>query len=69
MRRLASIFVLPLLMLASGQFALAVSSAADAPHVHVQLIVPASAINRGADADAGLYFKIDPGWHTRVSRP
>ena len=63
MRRLASIFVLPLLMLASGQFARAVSSAADAPHVHVQLIVPASAINRGADADAGLYFKIDPGWH------
>ena len=63
MRRLASIFVLPLLMLATGQLARAVSSAADAPHVHVQLVVPASAINRGAAADAGLYFKIDPGWH------
>jgi thiol:disulfide interchange protein DsbD len=63
MRRLASIFVLPLLLLASGQFARAVSNAADAPHVHVQLIVPASAINRGAAADAGLYFKIDSGWH------
>jgi thiol:disulfide interchange protein len=63
MRRLASIFVLPLLLLASGQFARAVSNAADAPHVHVQLVVPASAIHRGTSADAGLYFKIDPGWH------
>ena len=64
MRRLASIFLLPLLLVATGQFARAVSSAAaDAPHVHVQLVVPASAINRGAAADAGLYFKIDPGWH------
>jgi thiol:disulfide interchange protein DsbD len=62
MRRLAFIFVL-MLLLASGQFAGAVSNAADAPHVHVQLVVPASAINRGASADAGLYFKIDPGWH------
>jgi thiol:disulfide interchange protein len=43
--------------------AIAVSNSADAPHVHVQLVVPASGLNRGAAADAGLYFKIDPGWH------
>lgn len=62
MRRLASIFAL-LPLLAFGLPARAVSNAADAPHVHVQLVVPASAINRGGAADAGLYFKIDPGWH------
>jgi thiol:disulfide interchange protein DsbD len=62
MRLLRSIFVLTLL-LAAGLVARAVSSSADAPHVHVQLVVPASAFNRGEAADAGLYFKIDPGWH------
>jgi thiol:disulfide interchange protein DsbD len=41
----------------------AVSNSADAPHVHVQLVVPVSALNRGQATDAGLYFKIDLGWH------
>jgi thiol:disulfide interchange protein DsbD len=62
MRRLASIFAL-LPLLASGLSARAVSNSADAPHVHVQLVVPASAFNRDTSTDAGLYFKIDPGWH------
>jgi thiol:disulfide interchange protein len=62
MRILRSIFGV-FLALAAGLPALAVSNSADAPHVHVQLLVPASALNRDAAADAGLYFKIDPGWH------
>lgn len=49
--------------LASSLPALAVSNSADAPHVHVQLVVPAAALNPGKATDAGLYFKIDPGWH------
>jgi thiol:disulfide interchange protein DsbD len=54
--------VLPLL-LAAGPLAQAVSNSADAPHVHVQLVVPTSGLTPGKAADAGLYFKIDPGWH------
>ena len=49
--------------LAPGRLAVAASSSADAPHVHVQLVVPMSGFNPGTTADAGLYFKIDPGWH------
>jgi len=62
MRILRLIFV-GLLGLAAGLPAGAVSNAADAPHVHVQLVVPDSALNRGQAAKAGLYFKIDEGWH------
>ena len=49
--------------LAAGLPALAVSNSADAPHVHVQLVVPASTLARGQAANAGLYFQIDSGWH------
>jgi thiol:disulfide interchange protein len=62
MRLFASIAALPL-VLATGLAAHAVSNSADAPHVHVQLVVPAPALNLGKAADAGLYFKIDSGWH------
>jgi thiol:disulfide interchange protein/DsbC/DsbD-like thiol-disulfide interchange protein len=62
MRLFRSIFAL-MLALAASLPARAVSASADAPHVHVQLVVPVSAFNRGQAADAGLYFKIDPGWH------
>jgi thiol:disulfide interchange protein DsbD len=62
MRLFASIVALPML-LAAAIPAHAVSSSADAPHVHVQLVVPASTLALGKPADAGLYFKIDPGWH------
>jgi thiol:disulfide interchange protein DsbD len=72
MRILRSIFVLPIFaffLLAAALPALGLSTSpasgsADAPHVHVQLVVPASAFDRGVrGAGAGLYFKIDPGWH------
>jgi thiol:disulfide interchange protein/DsbC/DsbD-like thiol-disulfide interchange protein len=62
MHRFRFIFVL-LLLLAAGLSAHAVSNSADAPHVHVQLVAPDSALNRGAVAKAGLYFQIDAGWH------
>jgi thiol:disulfide interchange protein/DsbC/DsbD-like thiol-disulfide interchange protein len=62
MRISTSIFVLPLLFAAVPPVQ-AVSNSADAPHVHVQLVVPESGFKPGAAADAGLYFKIDQGWH------
>jgi len=62
MRLTASILALPLLLVAVPP-ANAASSSADAPHVHVQLVVPASGFKPGTAAEAGLYFKIDQGWH------
>jgi thiol:disulfide interchange protein len=50
-------------LLVAGKLALASSSSADAAHLHVQLVVPASALSAGDSADAGLYFKLEPGWH------
>jgi len=50
-------------MLAAGLPAQAVSNSADAPHVHVQLLVLPQGLTRGEPADAGLYFKLEPGWH------
>lgn len=41
----------------------AVSNSADAPHVHVQLMVVPQALSQGETAAAGLYFKLEPGWH------
>jgi thiol:disulfide interchange protein DsbD len=51
-----------LILLAAGLPAHAVSDSADAPHVHLRLLVP-QGLNRGEPADAGLYFKLEPGWH------
>lgn len=50
-------------LLAAGLPALAASSSADAPHVHVQLMVLPQELSRGGTASAGLYFRIEPGWH------
>src|SRR6516162_8056727 len=52
-----------LLLLAAGLPVRAVSSSADAQHLHVQLVVPEPALVRGESAPAGLYFKLEPGWH------
>uniref|UniRef100_E6QN60 Thiol:disulfide interchange protein-like protein n=1 Tax=mine drainage metagenome TaxID=410659 RepID=E6QN60_9ZZZZ len=37
-------------------------ASADAPHVHVALVAPGELV-RGAMTEAGLYFKLEPGWH------
>jgi thiol:disulfide interchange protein DsbD len=50
-------------VLAASLPALAASSSADAPHVHVQLMVLPQGLNRGEAADAGFYFKLESGWH------
>jgi thiol:disulfide interchange protein len=62
MRRFSLIFVL-FAALSAALFAHAASSSADAPHLHVQLIVPAAQLNLGESSNAGLYFKLEPGWH------
>ncbi|HTJ30908.1 MAG TPA: protein-disulfide reductase DsbD domain-containing protein [Acidobacteriaceae bacterium] len=41
----------------------AASSGADAMHLHVQLVAPNAQLTPGETADAGLYFKLEPGWH------
>jgi thiol:disulfide interchange protein DsbD len=62
MRRFRLIFGFTFLCVAAGS-AFAASNSADAAHLHVQLIVPAAQLNRGASSNAGLYFKLEPGWH------
>jgi thiol:disulfide interchange protein DsbD len=61
--RIADSIFASCLLLAAGLPARPVSNSADAPHVHVQIVVPSSGLSRGQAADAGLYFKIDQGWH------
>ena len=38
-------------------------ASATAPHLTVQLAVPPAQIYPGQNFTAGLYFKLDPGWH------
>jgi thiol:disulfide interchange protein len=52
-----------LVLLAAGLPAFATSNSADVEHLHVQLVVPASSLTPGETAKAGLYFKLEPGWH------
>jgi thiol:disulfide interchange protein DsbD len=62
MRRFRFIFGLAF-MCAAASTVFAASNSADAAHLHVQFIVPAAQLNRGASSNAGLYFKLEPGWH------
>lgn len=36
---------------------------ANAPHLSVRLVVPPEQVYPGENFTAGLYFKLDPGWH------
>src|SRR5579863_6937203 len=39
-------------------------AATDAAHVRVELLVPGSALGRdGKPNEAGLFFRLEPGWH------
>jgi thiol:disulfide interchange protein DsbD len=63
------VFVLSLLA-APGLPLLAASSAADAPHVRVELLVPSDNLYRDASLnDAGIHFKLEPGWHIYWKNP
>ena len=57
-----AMLALSALLMAAKQ-ACAVSDSAEAPHVHVQLIVLPPVLGLGETAQAGLYFKIEPSWH------
>src|SRR3974390_2393617 len=62
MRQLRTILAL-MLFLAAGAPGRAASSAADGLHLHVQLVFPSATLNQGQSANAGLYFKLEQGWH------
>jgi thiol:disulfide interchange protein len=60
----SKLFLLAAILLLAGVPGFAVSNSADGPHVHVQLVAPDPSIGvRGQPARAGLYFKLEPGWH------
>jgi DsbC/DsbD-like thiol-disulfide interchange protein len=46
-----------------GAVVFAASPSADVAHLHVQLVVPERLLGVDSSADAGLYFKLEPGWH------
>ena len=55
------------LCLAAGAYA---SSSIDAPHVHVELLIPGDTLySKAAHNDAGIYFKLEPGWHIYWKNP
>jgi thiol:disulfide interchange protein DsbD len=62
MRPSRLIFVF-LFLLAAGLPVLAASSSADAAHLRVQLVVPEDQLYPSGSNVAGLYFKLEPGWH------
>ena len=61
--RVPRFFLALLAALLPGASAVAASSSADVAHLHVQLVVPQTTLSPGEPADAGLYFKLEPGWH------
>jgi len=62
MRRFRLIFAL-IAVLAAVPLAFAASNSADVAHLHVQLVVPNQNLNTGTPVNAGLYFKLESGWH------
>jgi thiol:disulfide interchange protein len=58
-----------LFVLAIGMPAFAASNSADVAHLHVQLIFPHSDLYPGGQNQAGLYFKLEPGWHVYWQNP
>jgi thiol:disulfide interchange protein DsbD len=69
MSRLRFIFAL-LVAFAVAPLLRAASDSADLPHVHVQLVVPGDALYKSEKLnDAGLYFKLEPGWHIYWKNP
>jgi thiol:disulfide interchange protein len=67
MRFFRSIFAIASLLTAAS-YAFAATSSADLPHVHVQLISPDAQFHPGSNS-AGLYFKLESGWHVYWKNP
>ena len=69
MRSLRSIVALAFLLVGALP-SYAATGSADLPHVHVQLVMPDPAIGvQGKPAKAGLYFKLESGWHVYWKNP
>src|SRR5664280_166020 len=68
MRLSRLILAIPLLFTA-GLPARAASSSADTDHVHVQLVIPEKQLSTAEENEAGLYFKLEPGWHIYWKNP
>ncbi len=62
MRHFRLIFAL-IAALAAVPLAYSASNSADVAHLHVQLVVPDQNLNIGTAMNAGLYFKLESGWH------
>ena len=61
---------LPALGQSAATFAtLSAKASADEPHVHVQLVDEEFAVYAPDYIDAGLYFKLEPGWHIYWKNP
>jgi thiol:disulfide interchange protein DsbD len=58
--RLASLLLFPF---AAALPSPAASNSADALHLHVALLSPAAHLYSSESNEAGLYFKLEPGWH------
>lgn len=61
--RIARLIFVLFFLLSAGTASFAVSNSAEGQHLHVQLVVPASTLIPGQPNKAGLYFKLEPGWH------
>ena len=66
--RLFRTIVALLIPLAGALPSFAATSSADLQHVHVQLIAPDAQLRPGSN-NAGLYFKLEPGWHVYWKNP
>jgi thiol:disulfide interchange protein DsbD len=56
-------WIIFLVMAVAALQAGAQKSAADAAHVHVELVIPMFDNSKDRPNDVGIYFKIDNGWH------
>ena len=68
MRRFRFIFGLVFVLAATLQ-AVAATNSADVAHLQVQLIIPDGQLYLGVQNGAGLYFKMEPGWHIYWKNP
>src|SRR5258708_11865765 len=67
MRTMPAIFAA--VSLAAVSSVAAASNSADLPHVHVQLMTGESGVLAPGLVDAGLYFKLESGWHVYWKNP
>jgi len=68
MRRFRLILAL-IAAFAAAPLAFAASNSADVAHLHVQLTTLTDFLHRPGSNGAGLYFKLEPGWHIYWENP